>query len=243
MKSDHVFFKTYFEKRSFGHLLVNFNWIWVIHVAMFYFYVAFNSPKIYAVNWVSDSAMTWSATALGGAVASTVIMDLATLAVYPDHVGQHPPPHTTSPLPPHRPRTHVRSDILRRHSGNSNQLALILSIVQFYISIAATLLLSGMMFGDRVAGKSSKYLADPPLPLRRRQDVSSDPPRVPTALNGTDTEADTLPFHFLGFKSVTPEYTLHTHQSRFLRPLRSIVSLPQQPRLRLLRLRHMDSGT
>ncbi|KAJ7598236.1 1,3-beta-glucan synthase [Mycena floridula] len=49
------------------------------------------------------------------------------------------------------------------HSGNSNQLALILGIVQFFISIAATLLFavmpSGRMFGDCVAGKSRKYLA------------------------------------------------------------------------------------
>ena len=43
-----VFFKTYYEKRSFGHLLVNFNRIWVIHIAMYFFYVAYNSPwKIY----------------------------------------------------------------------------------------------------------------------------------------------------------------------------------------------------
>jgi len=45
----------------------------------------------------------------------------------------------------------------------SNQLALILGIVQFFISVAATLLFaimpSGRMFGDRVAGKSRKYLA------------------------------------------------------------------------------------
>ena len=42
-----VFFKTYYEKRSFGHLLVNFNRIWVIHVAMYWFYTAYNSPTIY----------------------------------------------------------------------------------------------------------------------------------------------------------------------------------------------------
>ncbi|KAJ7598311.1 hypothetical protein C8J56DRAFT_1091551, partial [Mycena floridula] len=61
-----VFFKTYFEKRSFGHFLVNFNRIWVIRVAIFWFYVTFNSSTIYdAVNGVSVPAMTWSATVLG----------------------------------------------------------------------------------------------------------------------------------------------------------------------------------
>jgi 1,3-beta-glucan synthase len=49
------------------------------------------------------------------------------------------------------------------NNGDSGQLALILGIVQFFISVAATLLFaimpSGRMFGDRVAGKSRKYLA------------------------------------------------------------------------------------
>jgi hypothetical protein len=39
-----AFFKTYYEKRSFGHLLVNFNRIWVIHVSLFWFYTSYNAP-------------------------------------------------------------------------------------------------------------------------------------------------------------------------------------------------------
>ncbi|KAJ7598304.1 hypothetical protein C8J56DRAFT_1039157 [Mycena floridula] len=74
-----VFFKTYFEKRPFGHFLVNFNRIWVIRVTMFWFYV--NSLTIYAVNGVSVPAMTWSATVLGGARI----------------LGQHGTTHPTSP--------------------------------------------------------------------------------------------------------------------------------------------------
>ncbi|OCH95188.1 hypothetical protein OBBRIDRAFT_831040 [Obba rivulosa] len=62
-----AFFKTYYKKCSFGHLLVNFNRIWVIHVAMWWFYTAYNSPIIY--------------NALGGAVATT-IMICATLAEF-----------------------------------------------------------------------------------------------------------------------------------------------------------------
>src|SRR5882762_4793723 len=78
-----VFFKTYFEKRSMSHLLVNFNRVWILHIAVFWFYTAFNSPKVYAPhNKAFPSApMTWSATALGGAVA-TLIMLLATLAEF-----------------------------------------------------------------------------------------------------------------------------------------------------------------
>ena len=87
-----VFFKTYFEKRSFLHLLVNFNRIWVIHISLYWFYTAFNSPTIYTAKGSQNptAAMTWSATALGGAVA-TIIMILATVQPGRLALPQHPP--------------------------------------------------------------------------------------------------------------------------------------------------------
>lgn len=173
MKFDRIdwnraFFKTYLEKRSFGHLLVNFNRIWVIHISVYYFYTCFNSPTIYAVNGKSTPAMTWSATALGGAVA-TLIMILATLTEF-----SYIP--TTWNNTSHLTRRLVFLLItlgltcgptfyigIVVHNQESGQLALILGIVQFFISVVATLLFaimpSGRMFGDRVAGKSRKYLA------------------------------------------------------------------------------------
>lgn len=86
MKFDQIdwnwaFFKTYSEKHSFGHLLINFNQIWVIHIAMYYFYTTFNSPNIYWVEGHSSPAMTWSTVALGEAVA-TIIMILTTVAEF-----------------------------------------------------------------------------------------------------------------------------------------------------------------
>ncbi|KIK07095.1 glycosyltransferase family 48 protein [Laccaria amethystina LaAM-08-1] len=173
MKFDRIdwnkaFFKTYYEKRTFGHLLVNFNRIWVIHVAMYYFYTAFNSPTIYAVDGHSSPAMTWSATALGGAVA-TLIMILATLFEF-----SYIP--TTWNNTSHLTRRLVFLLItlgltcgptfyiaIVEHNGTGGSLSLILGIVQFFISVVATVLFaimpSGRMFGDRVAGKSRKYLA------------------------------------------------------------------------------------
>ncbi|KAJ3806848.1 1,3-beta-glucan synthase [Lentinula aff. lateritia] len=173
MKFDRIdwnraFFKTYYEKRSFGHLLINFNRIWVIHVSVFYFYTSFNSPTIYDVNGVSTPAMTWSAVALGGAVAS-IIMILATLAEF-----SYIP--TTWNNTSHLTRRLVFLLVtlgltcgptfyiaIAVHNGSAGQLALILGIVQFFISVVAVLLFSimpsGRMFGDRVAGKSRKYLA------------------------------------------------------------------------------------
>ncbi|KAJ7701840.1 1,3-beta-glucan synthase [Mycena rosella] len=163
-----VFFKTYYEKRSFGHLLVNFNRIWVIHVSMYYFYTSFNSPTVYAFNGVTSRAMTWSAVALGGAVA-TLIMICATIAEF----WYIPPTWTNTSHLTRRllflfvtlaltcgPTFYVA---IVEQQGKAGQLALILGIAQFFISVVATLLFaimpSGRMFGDRVAGKSRKYLA------------------------------------------------------------------------------------
>jgi 1,3-beta-glucan synthase len=174
MKFDRVdwnrtFFKTYYEKRSFGHLLVNFNRIWVIHVALYWYYTAFNSPTVYKINGSSSAAMTWSATALGGAVA-TLIMIAATLAEF-----SYIP--TTWNNTSHLTRRLIFLLItlaltcgptfyiaIAEHAGTGGSLSLILGVVQFFISVVATLLFailpSGRMFGDRVAGKSRKYLAN-----------------------------------------------------------------------------------
>ncbi|KAF7342075.1 putative 1,3-beta-D-glucan synthase subunit [Mycena venus] len=150
-----VFFKTYYEKRSFGHLLVNFNRIWVIHISMYWFYTSFNSPTVYAFHGVTSRAMTWSAVALGGAVA-TLIMIAATIAEF-----WYIPPTWTNTS--HLTRRLLFLFVTLGLTCNAGQVALILGITQFFISVVATLLFaimpSGRMFGDRVAGTSRKYLA------------------------------------------------------------------------------------
>ena len=80
-----VFFKTYKESRSWFQLAVNFNRIWVIHLSMFWFYAAFNSPTLYTPNYYQllnnpPLAQTrWAACGLAGVVA-TVIQIVATLS-------------------------------------------------------------------------------------------------------------------------------------------------------------------
>jgi 1,3-beta-glucan synthase len=80
-----VFFKTYKESRSWFHLLVNFNRIWIIHVSAFWFYTAYNSPTLYTKNYQQQlnngpvASAQWSAVALGGTVAS-LLMVFATIA-------------------------------------------------------------------------------------------------------------------------------------------------------------------
>jgi 1,3-beta-glucan synthase len=164
-----AFFKTYYEKRSFGHLLVNFNRIWVIHISLFWFYTAYNAPTIYQPKQGHSSALTWSATALGGAVA-TIIMILATLAEFSyipttwnntSHLTRRLLFLLVTLALTAGPTFYIA--IVANQSGGGGSLALILGIAQFFISIGATLLFgimpSGRMFGDRVASKSRKYLA------------------------------------------------------------------------------------
>lgn len=163
-----AFFKTYYERRSFGHLLVNFNRIWVIHIAMFWFYTAYNSPTVYTINGNHVPAMAWSATALGGAVA-TLIMILATLMEF-----SYVPTTWNNTIHLWRrllflmitfavtsaPTIYIA--LAQKHSS-SGSFTLALGIVQFFLSIVATLIFSiipsGRIFGDRVAGTSRKYLA------------------------------------------------------------------------------------
>ncbi|KAF8894605.1 glycosyltransferase family 48 protein [Infundibulicybe gibba] len=165
-----VFFKTYFEKRSTAHLLVNFNRVWILHISVYYFYTAFNSPKVFAPKNKANPSpeMTWSAVALGGAV-STTIMILATIAEF-SYI-----PTTWNNASHLTTRLIFLLVILALTAGptfyiamvdgrpNQSQLPLILGIVQFFISVVATvafgLIPSGRMFGDRVAGKSRKYMA------------------------------------------------------------------------------------
>lgn len=163
-----VFFKTYLEKRSFFHLLVNFNRIWVCHISVFWYYTAYNSPAIYAVSGTTKATtpMAWSMTALGGAV-STIIMIMATLAEF-----SYIP--TTWNNTSHLLRRllflgvilfcTVAPSIYIAFFNQTGNISLILGIVQFAIAVCATLLFgivpSGRMFGDRVAGKSRKYLAN-----------------------------------------------------------------------------------
>ncbi|TRM58686.1 glycosyltransferase family 48 protein [Schizophyllum amplum] len=148
-----VFFKTFFEKRSTAHLLVNFNRIWILHVAVYFFYTAFNSPRVYAPKGKLDPSpeMTWSATALGGAV-STIIMIGATIAEY-----------TYIPTTWNNASHLTTRLIFYWSSSRSLPVPLIVAIVQFFVSVVATLVFaiipSGRMFGDRVAGKSRKHMA------------------------------------------------------------------------------------
>ncbi|CAE7218516.1 unnamed protein product, partial [Rhizoctonia solani] len=175
MKFDKVdwtraFFKTYKEKRTALQLLVHFNRIWILHVSLFWYFTAYNSPVIYRRSGATDAtaAMKWSAAALGGAV-SSVIMIFATLAEFTFIPTTW---NNTSHLSRRLIFLFVALGLttgpsfyifIANDGSDGSSLPLILGIVQFFIAVIVTLLFSiipsGRMFGDRVAGKSRKYLA------------------------------------------------------------------------------------
>ncbi|CAG8607253.1 16819_t:CDS:2 [Funneliformis mosseae] len=67
---DRVFVKTYKEKRTWLHLIVNFTRIWIIHVSVFWYYVAYSAPLIYTSEEVEEPAVHMSVIAFGGAISA-----------------------------------------------------------------------------------------------------------------------------------------------------------------------------
>ena len=165
-----VFFKTYFERRSLAHLLVNFNRIWILHISIFWFYTAYHSQRVYAPSVkVSPSAeLTWSAVGLGGAI-STLIMIFATVAEF-SYIPTtwHNASHLSTRLIfllvilalTGGPTVYI---VMVNDLPSKGNIPLIIAICQFFLSVVVTLAFgmipSGRMFGDRVAGKSRKFLA------------------------------------------------------------------------------------
>ncbi|KAK0540207.1 1,3-beta-D-glucan synthase [Tilletia horrida] len=162
-----VFFKTYKEKRSFAHLLVNFNRIWILHISVFFYYTAYNAPRVYVRDRDASQAELLSGAALGGAV-STILMMLATFAEF-----SYIP--TTWNNTSHLARrmifllvclalTVAPAVYVFGFSDRTGTTPLVVSIAHIAVSGCITVLFSlvpsGRMFGDRVAGKARKYLAN-----------------------------------------------------------------------------------
>ncbi|AET40546.1 1,3-beta-D-glucan synthase Ecym_6156 [Eremothecium cymbalariae DBVPG len=75
---DNVFFKTYKEVRTWLHMIINFNRIWIIHGSVYWMYTAYNSPSLYTHNYqqlVNNQplpAYRWASCALAGTFACIV---------------------------------------------------------------------------------------------------------------------------------------------------------------------------
>ncbi len=169
-----AFFKTYKETRSWFHLLVNFNRIWVIHVVVYWFYTAHNSPTLYVKNYEQQRnnqppvAQQWSVVGFGGTLAC-LIQIFATLAewmyVPRQWAGAQ---HLTKRLLlllamfaiNLAPGVLVFSQVLGDPTSN---VALILGVVQFLLALATFFFFAimplGGLFGSYLNGKRRQYVA------------------------------------------------------------------------------------
>ncbi|KAI9626418.1 hypothetical protein H4Q26_017882 [Puccinia striiformis f. sp. tritici PST-130] len=136
--------------------------------SVYWYFTAYNAPAIYTLpnQRAPAKAMQWSAVALGGAV-STLIMIAATIIEF-----SYVP--TTWNNTSHLARRGTfllltlaltaGPTIYIAGFDRDSSTAYILAMVQFGISVVATILFSivpsGRMFGDRVSGQSRKYLAN-----------------------------------------------------------------------------------
>ena len=166
-----AFFKTYKETRSWFHLLVNFNRIWVLHITMFWFYTAFNSQPLYTKGYRQqfddppNQAAAWSAVGLGGTIAS-LIMIAATCAEWM-----------------YVPRKWAGAQHLTKRLlflivifvinigpsvyvfgiNQTNTIAKVLGIVQFFVALVTMLFFTimplGGLFGSYMAKNSRQYIA------------------------------------------------------------------------------------
>ncbi|KAG7191769.1 uncharacterized protein KQ657_002734 [Scheffersomyces spartinae] len=75
-----AFRKTFYEKRSWLHVISNFNRIWIIHISMFWYYTSFNAPSLYAKNYRQafnnkpTTKAILSIMSLGGAIAAALTL-------------------------------------------------------------------------------------------------------------------------------------------------------------------------
>ncbi|KAI1847714.1 hypothetical protein JX265_009143 [Neoarthrinium moseri] len=169
------FFKTYKETRSWFHMLVNFNRIWVIHLTMFWFYTSHNAPSLLLgskyeqqVNNQPPASAQWSIVGAGGAIAA-LIQVLATLAEWA-YVprkwagAQHLTKRLLFLIAIFIINIGPSVYVFGVKGAQDTQVGLILGIVQFFIALVTFIFFSvmplGGLFGSYLAKKNSRqYVA------------------------------------------------------------------------------------
>merc|ERR1712093_359006 len=161
------------ETRSWFHMLVNFNRIWVIHISSFWFFTAKNSPTLLVKNYEQErnnqppGSAQWSAAALGGAVAC-LIMISATIAEW-TYVprrwagAQHLTKRLMFLIVMFALNAGPSVYIFAFPDKQKDKLSLILGIVQFFIAIASFFFFAvmplGGLFGSYLTENSRQYVA------------------------------------------------------------------------------------
>ncbi|KAK2628877.1 hypothetical protein QTJ16_001980 [Diplocarpon rosae] len=168
-----VFFKTYYETRSWFHMLVNFNRIWVIHICMFWFFTAKNSPTLLVKDYEQErnnqppGSAQWSAVALGGGVASLIMIG-ATLAEW-SYVprrwagAQHLTKRLLFLIVVFAHNVGPSVYIFAFPDKQKSKMSLIIGIVQFFIATNTFFFFAvmplGGLFGSYLTKNSRQYVA------------------------------------------------------------------------------------
>ena len=168
-----AFFKTYKETRSWFHMCTNFNRIWVIHIGVYWFYTAYNSPTLYTkgyqqqLNQQPHAAAAFSAVGLGGVVVS-LIQILATLAEWlyvPRRWAgaQHLSKRLLALLGFFAVNLGPAVYIFGFATDQTSKICLILGVVQFLVSLCTFFFFAimplGALFGNYLTGKRRQYIA------------------------------------------------------------------------------------
>ncbi|EGD93455.1 glucan synthase [Trichophyton tonsurans CBS 112818] len=168
------FFKTYKETRSWFHMVVNFNRIWIIHVTAFWFYTAYNSQTLYTKNYTQQgnesppAAAVWSAVGLGGAIAAFINV-WATLAEWcyvprqwagAQHLSKRLLFLLAVFVVNLGPSVYV---FFISQDAGKDKIALALGIAQFFIALITFIFFSvmplGGLFGSYLKRNSRQYVA------------------------------------------------------------------------------------
>lgn len=68
--------KTYRERRTWIHVLTNFNRVWIIHVSVFWYFMSFNSPSLYTPNYTPEKDpqlhIRLTIVAIGGVISALI---------------------------------------------------------------------------------------------------------------------------------------------------------------------------
>jgi 1,3-beta-glucan synthase len=175
-----VFFKTYKETRSWFHLIVNFNRIWIIHLTMFWFFTAYNSPTLVTPNYEQEvnngppPAAHWSIVGFGGSIAA-LIQVLATLCEWlyvprrwagAQHLTKRLLFLIAVLIINVAPGVYVfmpEKDLDTFLEKQNSKIALILGITQFFVALVTFIFFSimplGGLFGSYLTAKGRRYVA------------------------------------------------------------------------------------
>lgn len=168
------FFKTYKETRSWFHMIVNFNRIWVLHLTMFWFYTAHNVPSLLVgssyeqqVNQQPPASVQWSIVGAGGAIASLIqiIATCAEWAYVPRRWAgaQHLSKRLIFLIVVFVINLGPSVYVFGFPDQQETQPALILGIVQFFIAVFTFIFFSvmplGGLFGSYLTKNSRRYVA------------------------------------------------------------------------------------